>query len=65
MIERIHGPIGYKELGAVTSPELAVSILAEMIACQHKKMSLGHSEAIGRGGWGYDNGSGSQANLNS
>jgi xanthine dehydrogenase accessory factor len=65
MIERIHGPIGYKELGAVTSPEIAVSILAEMIACQHKKMSLGHSEAIGRGGWGYDNGSGSQANLNS
>ncbi len=35
-LNTVYGPIGFKGIGAVTSPEIAVSILAEIIACRHQ-----------------------------
>lgn len=34
-LNTIYGPIGFKGIGAITSPEIAISILAEIIACLH------------------------------
>lgn len=35
-LNSIYGPIGFKGIGAITSGEIAVSILAEIIACLHQ-----------------------------
>ena len=37
-VERIRGPIGLKELGAVEPAEIAVSILAELIRCRRGRL---------------------------
>ena len=38
MLKRVHAPIGL-DIGAVTPQEIAVSILAELIAVKHGKFS--------------------------
>jgi xanthine dehydrogenase accessory factor len=35
-LERLHGPVGL-EIGALTPPEIAVSVMAEVIAVKHGK----------------------------
>ncbi len=45
LLERIHAPIGL-DIGAVTPQEIAVSILAELIAVKHGKLAGG--DAAGR-----------------
>jgi xanthine dehydrogenase accessory factor len=38
LLKRVHAPIGL-DIGAVTPQEIAVSILAELIAVKHGKMA--------------------------
>lgn len=35
-LDRLHGPVGL-EIGALTPPEIAVSVMAEVIAVKHGK----------------------------
>ena len=44
-LRRVHAPIGL-DIGAVTPQEIAVSILAELIAVKHGKISEGESTAV-------------------
>jgi xanthine dehydrogenase accessory factor len=45
MLRRVHAPIGL-DIGAVTPQEIAVSILAELIAVKHGKITEGESTAV-------------------
>ena len=45
-LDRVHAPLGY-DIGSQTVPEIAVSIVAELIACRN----LGSGE-IARQSWG-------------
>jgi xanthine dehydrogenase accessory factor len=44
-LQRVHAPIGL-DIGAVTPPEIAVSILAELIAVKHGKFSSRDAAAV-------------------
>jgi xanthine dehydrogenase accessory factor len=44
-LERVHAPIGL-DIGAVTPQEIAVAILAELIAVKHGKIGPGQSPAV-------------------
>ena len=44
-LERVHAPIGL-DIGAVTPQEIAVSILAELIAVKHGKMQARNAAAV-------------------
>ena len=45
-LDTIYGPIGLKAIGAVTSPEIAVSIMAQMIAHEHHAPLAAHSVLV-------------------
>jgi xanthine dehydrogenase accessory factor len=45
LLDRVHAPIGL-DIGAVTPQEIAVSILAELVAVKHGKCGARDADAL-------------------